>query len=115
MKTDKDFSPATPDETRDYAFDFVNDVADGETLASAIFTVEVAANETSAVADTDPVSRLIGSASIDSSEISGTAVVASQRLWHMVAGNRYRLICRTTTSRGQVLELYAYLWCREAD
>lgn len=115
MKANRDFAQISPNETVDRAFDFCDgQLTDSETLASAVFSLAVAETEADATADATPAARLSGTASIDSSEISGRDTVASQRLAGCIAGNRYLLTCLATTSRGQLVELFAHFWCRGA-
>lgn len=118
MKADKDFSPTSPDEVRDLAFDFRHDVFPldpSEMLTSATFTIEVASTEAGASADPAPNTRKSGSVSIANNLHGEAALAAVQRIHTCVAGNKYRVICLASTSRGQELELWAYLTCREPD
>jgi hypothetical protein len=114
MKTDRDFSPISPDETRDLAFDYVNDtftLNPEEILVSAEFSLAVEATDGGKTADSDPASRKSGAATI-AANTAGALLAAVQRVTGCIDGNKYRVTCLATTSRGQVLELYAYLACR---
>lgn len=118
MKISKDFGVASPSETRDLGFDYSNDpLAEGETLTGTpAFTLEVESTDDGKTADASPNTRKSGSATIeDSIETELTAVVAVQRVTGMVDGNVYRVICRATTTNGQVLELYGLISCRVAN
>lgn len=117
MKTDKNFSPITPSETRDLAFDFKNDTFEldpTEYLVSAVVTLAIEATEDGATEDATPSARLSGSASIADNEDGDTDMAAVQRVTGCTDGNTYNVICRATTSRGQILELNAHLPCRVA-
>lgn len=115
MKVDRDFEVITPSETRDVGFDFSNDVADGETIVSATFTIERKSTDDGATEDASPDSRKSGPPDVEDSEITElTGVVAVQRVTGMVAGNVYRIVCRATTTNGQVLELFGVIPCRVA-
>lgn len=115
LKVTKDFAETSPSETRDLGLDYSNDVADGETLSSATFTLEVDSTDDGKTADALPNTRKSGAATIEDSDESSLAnVVAVQRVTGMVDGNVYRVICRATTSNGQVLELYGLIACRVA-
>lgn len=117
MKTDKNFSPITPSETRDLAFDFRNDTFEldpEEYLVSAVFTLAIADTDDGSTVDATPASRLSGSASIADNEDGDVDMAAVQRVTGMLDGNTYDVICRATTSRGQVLELNAHIACRVA-
>jgi len=117
MKTDRDFSPITPSETRDLAFDFKHDTFELdplEYLVSAVFALAVVATDDGATVDASPVSRLSGSASIADNQDGDVDMAAVQRVTGMTDGNTYDVICRATTSRGQVLELNAHIACRVA-
>lgn len=119
MKTDKNFSPITPSETRDLAFDFRNDTFEldpAEYLVSAVFTLAIVAAEAAdgATVDATPSSRLSGTATIADNEDGDVDMAAVQRVTGMLDGNTYDVICRATSSRGQVLELNAHIACRVA-
>lgn len=119
MKVDKDFALTTPSEMRDLGFDFSNDLADVEgvveKISSATFTLEIESTDDGKTVDASPNTRKSGAASIeDSAESAKVDAVAVQRVTGMTDGNVYRVICRATTTNGQVLELYGVIACRVA-
>jgi hypothetical protein len=94
------FSPSDPDvESEVYTFDFRRDVAAGETLSSATFSIALVAGS-----DASPAARLSGAASV-----SGTK--ASQRIAGLKSGATYRLQCVATTSLGNTVSLYSFVEC----
>lgn len=115
MQTPRDFTVATPSETLDRGFDYAECLAAGETLSSAAFSVEVKSVDDGAVIDPAPSSRLSGSAAIEDNADGVASAVAVQRFTGMINGNVYRLICRATTSAGQVVEASAHMPCRVAS
>lgn len=109
-----DLSTVSPDEQPDLWFDFWRDLAPAETIASAVFSLQVAETETGKTADTSPADHLFGSASIAASFFNTDLLQRPvQRLQPgCVDGNRYRIICLATSSLGQKLELFSHFWCR---
>lgn len=115
MKASKDFDVVSPSETFDRGLDWCDgQLADAEALASAAVTVEVAETAAGATVDSSPNSRKSGSADVEESDFSGKVSIAVQRFTGMIAGNKYRLIFRATSDNGQLLEMYAHMWCRTA-
>lgn len=113
MRVDKDFAPATPSESRDYGFDYSNDLALGETLVSALFTLEVYKTDAGSTADASPNTRKVGGAVVENSTLTGRASAAAvQRVANLQPGNTYNVIGRATTSGGQILELSGHVLCR---
>jgi len=117
MKADKDFSPISPGETRDLAFDYRHDVFPldpTEVLSSAVFTLEIDATDSGSTVDATPASRLSGGATIEDNLHGETDMAAVQRVTGCIAGNTYIVKCVATTSRGQLLELFAKMKCQVA-
>lgn len=89
------FRSAHVGETRKLAFDFISDLAIGETISSAVASYAVYSGATAATA------------SLGSPSTSGTIVTVS------AAGNTegvtYLVTVTATTSAGQVLELSGFL------
>jgi hypothetical protein len=94
-----DFDVATKGERQPYALDFVRDIADGDTLVSAIWTCEV-------VEGIDPNA---------SSCISGPASVSGTKTFQfvilLVPGVRYRLTATVITAVGSTVVLYSHVTC----
>lgn len=112
----KDWGAVAPQETVDRGFDFADgQLADGEYLTAAAFTVEVDETATGATPDADPNSRKSGSPGLKASPVSGVVSIAVQRFTGMVPGNRYRIIGQGTTNLGQTVIIYAHIWCRIPD
>lgn len=117
MKADREFTVITPGEARDLAFDFKNDVFPldpTEVLVSAVFSLEVDATAPGATVDSNPSSRLSGTASIADNEDGDTDLAAVQRIHTCVDGNTYIVKCLATTTRMQILEMFTKLPCRIA-
>lgn len=115
MKVDRDFAPISPSETRDCGLDFSNDLAAGETIASATATLALISTLDGSTADTLPDTRKSGSPAIEVSLLTElTDAVIVQRVTGCLDGNTYDVILRATTSNGQVLELNGHLPCRVA-
>lgn len=117
MRADRDFSVTAPGETRDLAFDFKNDVFPldpTEVLVSAVFSLEVDATAGGATPDSNPSSRLSGSASIADNDDGDTDLAAVQRVTNLVDGNTYIVRCLATTTRLQILEMFAKMPCHVA-
>lgn len=89
--------PKAAGATKNFEFDFISDLAAGETLSGATVTATVWSGN-----DGNPSGLISGAASI-----SGTVV--TQKLTGGVAGNIYAVTCTATTSAGQTLVRSAYL------
>lgn len=89
------FDPRHPAESEPLGFGFAARLATGETVASAVFTIEV-------VEGTDPSasSMLVGSPTT-------TSTGAFQRVSGGVAGCTYELKCVATTSASNIHEVCA--------
>lgn len=90
------FSPKRSTETEIFTVDFVNSLAVGETILSAVWTSTVAAG-----IDPNPSATIQGGASISGTKVSGKIAAG-------VAGVRYAPICTAQTSLGQTLVLPEY-------
>lgn len=97
-----DFDPMDPGETEILNFDFSNQLAPGETLASASWEITVAS--ISPVSDPSPASRLNGPAMVRQ---GGTIVY--QKVSGPQAGVIYSMRALTATSQGNSLSLWAHL------
>ena len=91
------WSPKQVGATKAYVFDFISDLAVGETISGATVTAAVWSGT-----DASPSSIISGAASI-----SGTQV--TQKLTAGLAGNIYAATCTATTSASQTLVRSAYL------
>lgn len=101
MYVGRDFDPANPTETEIYSLDFVNELADLETLSSISAVTLTVFQGT----DATPSSHLSGSASI-----SGTTV--SQRLATLTSGVTYTLAITVITSLSNTITLFSRVACR---
>lgn len=90
------FTPKRSAEVEIFTVDYANNLALGETIASAVWTVTVVQG-----ADANSASMIHGVASI-----SGTKV--SQMIAAGVPGVTYAPVCTATTSLGQTLVLPEY-------
>lgn len=113
MYVGQELSDVAPDETVDFWFDYYRDLLPSEILQSAIFTLEVVQTATGATVDTNPNSHKSGAAAIQKSFVNVTLDQRPvQRVVGCIDGNKYRVICKATTSFGQQLELFSRFWCR---
>lgn len=96
-----DFSPVDGGEIISEAFDFVNDLATGDSITSVVWTCSVATGSTAI--DPSPASRMFGSP-----QFSGTIV--SQRFTGFVAGVTYLLLAQVTTTFGDKLDLWSHVF-----
>lgn len=87
----------TPTETRFEVFDFVSNLAVGETITSQTVTAEVYSG-----VDSSPQSIVNGSATV----VNSTQV--QQSMTGGILGVIYDLVCSVTTSLGQTLNISAY-------
>lgn len=91
------FDPKPPTDTRSFAFDFLSEMAIGETISTKVVTATVYSG-----VDANPSAIISGAASS-----SGTIV--TQLITGGVVGAIYDLLCTITTSLGQTLTQAAYL------
>lgn len=89
--------PKTPGTTQKVVFDFISNLAVGETIS----TQSVVATVWSGV-DANPSAIVSGAATA-----SGTKV--TQAITGGAAGTIYKLVCTITTSASQTLQMLAYL------
>jgi hypothetical protein len=97
MYVGRDFSPADVGESAEYTFDFVRDLAVGETITGATWVCWAESGS-----DPDAAARLIGAPSF-----SGTRT--TQRVAGLLAGVKYGLQAIVTTSANNVVSLFSYV------
>lgn len=102
MYVGADFSPVDVGEVISEAFDFVNDLAPGDSISGAVWTCGIA-KESSGV-DAAASSRMLGPAGV-----SGT--VTSQRFAGFLPGVTYLLTAIITTTLGDTLDLWSHVYC----
>jgi hypothetical protein len=87
------FDPKDPAAKEFFSFDYRWQLADGETISSAVWTVSV-------LSGTDPS---------PASMLSGAAVIFGSRVSHLIIGGvegvKYCVECKATTSAGQEIVL----------
>lgn len=91
------FDPKYMGETKNYVFDFISQLALGETLDTAEVTATVYAGD-----DDAPEDIVNGAANISNEQVS-------QSFTGGVIGVTYFVVCEVTTSEDQTLRLGAYL------
>ena len=104
MYCGRDFDPSDPGESEMYTFDFVKDMQKGDTIASVVWTCEVA--EISEGTDEDAATRIDGLPTT-----SGTKT--SQRVTNLTAGVTYALRAVVTTGFGDDVSLWGHVECME--
>ncbi len=103
MYVGKDFDPADPSESEVYSFDFVRDLTEGESIASATWTIAVAAD--SAAADPAAATRLSGGP-------SNAGTITSQRVVGLLDGVKYVLSATVTSNLGNKATLFSHVTSR---
>ncbi len=103
MYVGRDFDPEDVGENEVFTLDFVNDLASGETITSAVWKCEVKSGS-----DSQAASRLSGAPSN-----SGTK--SSQRVAGLLTGVTYRLTAVVTTSLSNVISLWSHVACQTPD
>jgi len=83
--------------SKNYTWDFLSDLAAGETLAGATVAISVYSGN-----DPAPNDLLLGSASVSGS-------IATQKLTGGVLGVLYEALCTVTTSLGQTLTQASFI------
>lgn len=96
MYCGRDFSAQAESESELFSFDFVNDLAEGDALDSAIWSLTIVRG-----ADADIATRLIGGAETGPSK-------TFQRIAGLRRGVRYKIQAVATTKNGNSLTLYSY-------
>lgn len=91
------FEPKAPGESKRLSFDFLSQLAVGETISSAVVTSALYSGD-----DDDPEDMISGADSTSGS-------IVSQLVIGGVAGCIYTLTCVATTSLSQVLSMSGYL------
>lgn len=102
MYVGREFLPSDPGESEDYTFDFVKDLADGETIVGATWSCKVA--EDSEGEDADAADHVALPASYD-----GTRT--TQHVSGLVAGVKYVLQAVVETSAGNTVSLWSHVEC----
>lgn len=101
MYTGQNWDATNPTESQVYSYDFVNDLASGETLTGLpTFTLTVFQG-----VDATPSSRLSGSAGINGS-------ICSQRVAGLLGNVTYTLTCTVSTSLSNTLTLFSHIPCQ---
>lgn len=102
----RDFPVADPDESRTYTLDFVNDIADGDTVIEAVWYCTVADDSEGADADaSDHVAIPAG--------FAGTKTM--QSVSGLLAGVKYILRAKVGTEAGETAVLYSHVLCEAAE
>jgi hypothetical protein len=105
MYVGREFSPADSVESEDYTFDFVKDLADGETIVSASWTCSVA--DDSEGADENAADHVAA----PPPTYDGTRT--TQHVSGLVAGVKYVLQAVVQTSAGNTVSLWSHVTCMD--
>jgi hypothetical protein len=103
MYVGRDFPPADDVESRNYTFDFVKDLAEGDTIVGATWSCTVA--EDSAGQDAEAADHVGVPATYD-----GTRT--TQHVSGLVAGVKYVLQAVVSTQAGETVSLWSHVECR---
>lgn len=95
MRIGTPFTPMDPNESEVLGFDFSPELAAGETILTAQWTLSTISGT-----DANPASHLSGAALIDGYR-------TTQRVTGLAAGATYRVLARVTTSAGNTLSLWS--------
>jgi hypothetical protein len=106
MYVGADFSNVDVGETISLAFDYTNDLAADETIASVTWQCLVAAN--SPTVDPSPAQRISGAPGIAGN-------VVSQVFAGFIGNVRYLIEAFATTNQGDVLSLWSHVYCDIPD
>jgi hypothetical protein len=104
MYVGRPFNHSDEGESEDYSFDFVKDLAEGETIVGVTWTCTVAAD--SEGADENAADHVAIPASYD-----GT--ITTQHVSGLVAGVKYVLQAVVETSAGNTVSLWSHVTCME--
>jgi len=104
MYADRDFDPADPDESEVYSFDFVKELAPGESISSAVWTCIVASD--SEASDGLASSRLSGAP-------TNAGTISSHRVIGLLTGVKYVLQAVVTTSASNLVALHSHVTSRD--
>jgi hypothetical protein len=102
MYIGRDFTDIDVGEEENFAFDFADDLAEGESLVTTVWTCSVAKG--SLVNDPNPASRLDGPAAVQ-----GTQSV--QRIAGQLAGVKYLLRADVVTNFNNKPALWSHVTC----
>jgi hypothetical protein len=102
MYCGKDFDPADPDESDVFSFDFVNDLASGETVISTTWAITVLAGF-----DPTPALRFVGLPGVNASLTTGLNTVSSQRLGGLLNAVTYAVKADVVTTNSNTKSLWS--------
>lgn len=109
MYVGRDFDVSDQDEQEAYAFDFINDLADGDSIVTAVWTVA-----TDEGVDPNPMARLVSTPWIVTPPVTvpvTPASVTAQILGTGVPGVNYIVRAVVQTTRGMTLSLFSHSRC----
>jgi hypothetical protein len=104
MYVGRDFSPAEQAESLLYGLDFVNDLAEGESLTEATWELVVREG-----VDPDPNSHLVDDPTLVIPEGTDTQTATMQRIGGLLPDVTYTARAVVTTSAGNTLSLWSHI------
>lgn len=104
MYAGRDFSPAEQAESLILGLDFVNDLAEGESLTGTAWELVVREG-----VDPDPNSHLIGDPQIAAPNGTGVATATTQRIQGLLPDVTYTVRAVVATSMGNTLSLWSHI------
>lgn len=104
MYVGRDFSPQEYDESEVIGLDFVNDVEEGETLISSVWTIGVASG-----VDADASRCLEGPSMVIEPKGSTLKTGTFQRIGGLLPNVTYIVRARVTTSFGNTVSLWSHI------
>lgn len=114
MYVGRDFDPIEAGETDVFSFEFTEDLLNGRTLNTPVWTCTVVRTDPGATVDPTPGARIDGGSTITTGTkpISGALrTFVNQKVSGMVAGNLYALQAQVNTSDNCVLQRYSRVYC----
>jgi hypothetical protein len=100
----RDFSPFEQIENQELGLDFVPDLKEGETLTTAIWSLEVRYGT-----DPAPNSHLVGATALVTPDGTSAQTATTQRIAGLLPDVTYTVRVVATTSRGNTVSLWSHI------
>ena len=100
----RDFSPAEQAESQTYGLDFVNDLAEGESVTAAVWELTVREGE-----DPNPGSHLVGPPVLVTPTGTTVQTATMQRIKGLLPDVRYTVRAVVLTSASNTLSLWSHI------
>jgi hypothetical protein len=118
MYVGQDWGDLEPVETNEvFSLEFTKNLASGETLVSAAWSLTAIKQERGQAPDASAASRRIGNPTITSEldpQTGATRIFVNQAIGGCLDGNKYLGEAIAVTSTGRTPALHSHFWCRAA-